>query len=102
MHSNVTLEEDDSESLSPGFELPRVDVHNDGQQNENVDVDFETEGNRFFESTGQSNDSDLVEARKVWELGKSLGLSFPGEIDVIWAMVKEHKSRKGKKSQKKK
>ena len=41
---------------------------------------------------------DLEEARRAWELGKSLSLSYTNKIDVIWAMVKESKSKKAKKT----
>ena len=53
----------------------------------------------LVESVDQAEDSILNEVRKAWELGKSLGFSSTNEIDMIWAMAKDRKSKKEKKVQ---
>ena len=50
-----------------------------------------------WESLGVGfEDSVLEEAKRSWELEKSLGLSSPNEIDNIWAMSKDRRNKKRK------
>ena len=48
----------------------------------------------LIDNADQAEDLVMEEARRAWELGKSLGLSSPNEIDVFWAMAKDRKSKK--------
>ena len=47
----------------------------------------------------EESELELEEAKRAWELGKNLELSATNEIDVTWVLVKEQRSKKGKKIQ---
>ena len=98
-----SLDSLDSSSPFPlGFEL--VHTKEDVDQGRHINKALEVEGTMkgeddLAESVEQAKDSVLNEVKKAWELDKSLGFSSTNEIDMIWAMAKDRKSKKEKKFQ---